>query len=131
MKKVILVVYESQFLNKKTRTDFEKKLRDDILIQHKDQICVEFFNEKDTDLFGLRFNKMLKKRSPDSAIFVDIKDLVMERIIRSIEERVSQDVMFFFKNVNIKYSTKATKVASLKEISLFLTAVKSAEETIV
>lgn len=131
MKKVVLVVYSFDFLNKKMRVNFEKEIRDDILIQHKDKICVEFYNDKDIDLFNFKFDKMIKKRSPDSAIFVDISAIIMERMIRSIKQKVNKDVGYFFKNVHVDHSTKATKLKSMKEVSLFLTAINNKVEEIV
>jgi hypothetical protein len=127
MKKTVLVVYSCDFASKKQRLTFEKEVRNDILIQDKNGICIEFYNEKDFDFLKIKFHSMLKKRKPDSTLFIDCHNEVMERVIRSIEERINEDVKFFFKNINLKGSQKATKILSVKEMALFMTAIKKKE----
>lgn len=127
MKKTVLVVYSCDFASKKQRLNFEKEVRNDILIQDKNGICVEFYNEKDFDFLKIKFHSMLKKRKPDGTLFIDCHNEVMERVIRSIEERVNEEVMFFFKNINLKESQKATKILSTKEMALFMSTIKKNE----
>ncbi len=125
MKKVVLVIYSAKFQVKQLRTDFEKKVRNDILIQDKNGVCVEFYNQKDSDPFNISFNKMLKKRTPVSTLFLDCQKEEIEKFMKSIEERVVQNVFFFFNNLSPDIFTdkKATRILSVKDLAKFLTTI--------
>ena len=123
-KKVVLVIF-SFSLSKKEKLALERAMRADILVQHKEKVCIEFYNEKEFDFFRIKFNKILKKRAPASTLFVDCPKETIENLIIDIQKKVNREVAFFFKSMHIgvKEIPLAKKIEKVGEMSLYLTAI--------
>lgn len=122
MKKVILVVHTHDPNDKTGIANFQRKVKSDLSIQNK-EICVEFYNQGKIDPLKIKFNYILKKRKPTSALFHDCSEITALNMIEKIEKKIGENVTFFFKNFYLKESThpKLKKIESIKEMTIFLT----------
>jgi len=118
-KKVALVIYSCKFKDKVEKVNLEKEIRDVIMSLGKNAICVEFYNVSEPDHLESKFHNLLKKRYPDSTLFYDCQKETMEEMIKTIEERIADEVTFFFKNHRLSglIIKKAKEVSSVKEFA--------------
>jgi len=121
-KNVIFVVYSCNVSEKVLISEIEKKVKNAIW-KHDRDICLEFYNaKKEFDPFKEKFNRILKKRKPSNTLFYDCNEETIVATIKTIEERVAEEVKFFFKNFHIEWVKipKAQKVESVKDMTLLL-----------
>lgn len=108
----------------KEKLGLEKEIRDSILVQHKDLVCVEFYNVKGLDPFKIKFNKLIKKRPPNSVVFYHCPKEIIENFMTEIASKIAKEVMYFFKShklIGLKIP-KAKEIQSVKEVAMYLMA---------
>ncbi len=123
-KNVVLVVYSCNISERVLISEIEKKVKDAVWKQDR-EICLEFYNsKKEFDPFQEKLNKLLKKRTPSSTLFYDCCEETITKTIKIIEERVAEEVKFFFQNFHIEWVKipKARKVESVKEMTSIITS---------
>ncbi len=125
-KKVILVITEHKIFSDKKSIE-KNKIRDLILVQHKDKIDVEFYNAKGLDLFNLKLNKIIRSNTVFSVFFYHCTRVKIERIIEKTDKRIDKKIPFFFCSLNMigLDIKKAKEITMIKNLPLFLTAVSN------
>ena len=121
-KKVVFLVTAFRFPNNESKLNFERTVRNTILIQHKGEVCLEIchvaMNQQD-------LKNLTKKRLPNMVIFHECNDQVIENSLKTIKAITKKDFLVLvkerpgFKNNPII----GEKIEELKNIPLFLTAV--------
>ena len=124
-KKVIFLFSTFNFPTKKSRLDFERDVRNDILCQNKEQICLEICHTTTKTFFYIDLKNLLRKRQPHVLVFHECSDEVIQKNVKLIKERVKNNFLILYKErPGFKNQiTIGEKIERLKNLPMFITAI--------
>lgn len=124
MKKIVWLFSSFTFQTNEQKVNFEREVRNDILCQNKDNICLEICHTSDTGLIYFGVKQLIKKKAPHVVVFHECPENVVDSHTNHISRALKEKPLFLHKpKPGEQRNGESHQINNLKEVALFLTAV--------